>query len=164
MAGNADNIILGAAQVFIDGVDIGFTKGGTTVRHEPTFVDVMADQAVGVVRKFRSEERLFVTTTLLEVTLEQLRKSFMYPNANLVANTLTLGYNDSCFIDEVAITLIGSGPGSGGVCGVRTFTFPKAVTFGTREYNMTREEETAFEVEFEVLKSNNGTFGTIVDA
>ena len=29
---------------------------------------------------------------------------------------------------------------------------------------MMREEETAFEVEFEVLKNSSGTFGTIVDA
>ena len=160
MAGDANNIIIGAAQVSINGSDVGFTKGGTRVRYEPEFVDIMADQAVGVVRKARSLERMYVVTTVLEVTLEIIRLAFMQPAANLSGSTLTLGYNDSCWTDEVAITLVGVSPG----CGTRTFTFGKAVTFGTREYAMTREEETAFEIEFEVLKDASGVFGTIVDS
>jgi len=157
---NADNIIIGAAQVSIGGSDVGYTKGGVTVRYEPEFVDVIADQAVGVVRKGRSLERMYVMTTLLEVTLNQIRLAFMQPQANLSGQTLTLGYDDSCWVDEVAIVLVGVGPS----CGTRTFTFSKCVTFGTREYTMQREEETAFEVEFEILKDSNGAFGTIVDS
>lgn len=160
MAGNADNIIIGAAQVSIGGSDVGYTKGGTRVRYEPTFIDVEADQAAGVVRKARSGERLYVVTTLLEVTLNLIRIAFMQPLANLSGSTLTLGYNDACWTDEQAITLVGVSPG----CGTRTFTFAKCVTFGNREYAMQRDEETAFEVEFEVLKDSNGNFGTIVDS
>ncbi len=63
-------------------------------------------------------------------------------------------------MDEVAITLVGTGLN----CGTRTFTFPKAVTFGEREYTMQREEPVQFEVEFEILKDANGEFGTIVDS
>jgi len=157
---DANNIVIGAAQVLVDAVDVGYTTGGATVRYEQEQVEVMADQAVGVVRKARSSERMFVTTTLLEVTLEQLRQAFMLPEASLVGGTtLTLGYNDSCWVDEVAITLIGSSPG----CGTRTWTLPRCVTFGEREYNMQREEATAFEVEFEILKDSSGNFGTIID-
>lgn len=160
MAGNADNIIVSSAQVLLDGVDIGFTKGGTTVRYEQEQVDVIADQVAGVVRKFRSLERMFITTTVLEVTLEQLRRAFMLPLASLQGGTsLTLGYNDTCFVDEVLITLIAKSPG----CGTRTWIFNKCVTFGEREYNMQREEETAFEVEFEALKDSAGLFGSVVD-
>ncbi len=160
MAGVATNIIIGAAEVQIDAVDVGYTKGGVTVRYEPEFIDVMADQAVGVVRKARSLERLFIQTTLLEVTLAQIRRAFMQPSVNLVGSTLTLGYNNSCWVEELVITLIGVGPG----CGTRTWSFSKCVTFGTREYTMQREEETAFEVEFEALKDSNGNFGTVVDS
>lgn len=160
MAGNADNIIIGAAQVFVGGVDVGFTKGGTSVRYEMEQIEVMADQAVGVVRKARSLERMYVSTTLLEVTLEQLRTAFMQPTANLSGATLTVGYNDSCWVDEVALSLVSSSPS----CGTRTWSFAKCVTFGEREYNMQREEEVAFEVEFEVLKNADGEFGTVVDS
>lgn len=158
--GNANNIIIGAAAVSIGGTDVGFTTGGAAVRYEPTFIDVEADQAVGVVRKGRSLERMYVTTTLLEVTLEQIRLAMMQPAGNLAGNTLTLGYNNSCWTDEVAIILTGVGPN----CGTRTFTFSKCVAMGNREYNMSREEPVQFEVEFEVLKDTNGNFGTIVDS
>lgn len=160
MAGDANNIIIGAAEIAIDGTDVGFTKGGCTVRYAQEQVEVEADQAVGVVRKARKLERMYVKTTLLEVTLQQIRKAFMQPAANLSGSTLTLGYNNSCWVDEVALVLVGVAPG----CGVRTFTFGKCVTFGEREYNMKRDEETAFEVEFECLKDSNGHFGTIVDS
>lgn len=160
MSGNSDNIIVGAADVSIGGSDIGFTKGGVVVRYEPTFLEVMADQAVGVVRKARTSERVYVVTTLLEVTLERMRQAFMQPSANLVGDTLTLGYNSACWVEELAIVLVGVSPG----CGTRTFSFSKCVAMGTREYNMKRDEETAFQVEFEVLKDSNGHFGTIIDS
>ena len=74
--------------------------------------------------------------------------------------TLTIGYNNSCWTDELAIILVGPGPN----CGTRTATFAKCVSMGTREYNMQREEATVLEVEFEVLKQTDGSFGTIVDS
>ena len=160
MAGDADNIIVGAANISIDGSDVGFTKGGTTVQYEPEFLDIFADQAVGVVQKTRTAERLFVVTTLLEVTLERIRQAFMPPSQNLSGQTLTLKYNNTCWVDELSIVLTGSSPG----CGTRTFTFGKCIAMGTQKYIMSREEETAFELELEVLKDANGQFGTIVDS
>ena len=157
---DANNIIVGAANVLIDGVDVGYTKGGVQVRYEPEFIDVMADQAVGVVRKARSLERMYVQTTLLEVTLSQIRRAFMQPSAQLVGSSLTLGYNNACWVEELAITLVGNSPS----CGTRTWIFSKCVTFGSREYNMKREEETSFEVEFEILKDSLGHFGTVTDS
>ena len=160
MAGNADNVIVGAADISIGGSDVGFTKGGVTVRYEPEFLAIKADQAVGTVRKARTDESMFVKTQLLEVTLERIRQAFMQPSDQLVGNTLTLGYNNACWVEELAVVLTGSSPG----CGTRTFTFTKCITMGTREYNMQRDAETAFEVEFEILKAADGTFGTIIDS
>jgi len=162
MAGNSNNIIVGSAQVLLDSVDVGFTIGGTTVRYEPEVREVFADQAVGVVRKARTSERMFVTTTMLEVTLVQLRRAFMLPQANYSSgtSTLTLGYNSACWVEEFELILIGVGP----TCGTRTWTFGTVTTLNQKEYNMTREEETAFEVEFECLKNASGNFGTVVDS
>ncbi len=160
MAGNSDNIIVGAADLSINGEDVGFTKGGVVVRYEPEFLDVMADQAVGVVRKARTNERVYITTTLLEITLERIRQAFMQPSSQLTGNTLILGYNNACWIEELAIIITGVSPG----CGTRTFTFGRCVTMGQREYAMKRDEETAFEVEFEVMKDANGHFGSIIDS
>lgn len=159
MVGNADYILVGAAVVSIEGTDVGYTKGGTTIRYEPEYIDVMADQAVGVVRKARSLERLYIVTTLLEMTLHNLRRAFMLPAASLATSTLTLGYNDACWVDDVILTIVGKGP----VCGTRTYTFDRCVTFGTREISMKREEEQAFEISFEALKDSSGNFGRVVD-
>ena len=156
---NANNIIIGAASVSVGGTDIGFTQGGTIWRHESTFIDVEADQAVGTVRKGRSLEKMFVVTNMLEVTLANLRMAMMQPAGNLSGSTLTLGYNNSCWTDELQIILTGPGPN----CGTRTATFVRCVAMGNREYNMQRENATVLEVEFEVMKQNDGTFGTIVD-
>ena len=161
MAGNPDNIIIGAAVVSVAGTDIGYTRGGTTVRYESTSVDVDADQANGIVRKARAMERMYVSFNLLEVSLEQMRIAMMFPSASLVGgNTLTFGYNGSCWTDEVALSLVGAGPS----CGTRTFTFPKAVSLGTREYKMMRDAPVEFTVEFEVLKDASGNFGTAIDS
>lgn len=158
--GDSNNILIGAATVSVGGSDVGFTSGGTTVRYEPEVRDIMADQALGVVRKVRTAERLYVVTTFLESTLANLRRAFMVPAANLVGSTLTLGYHQASFVDELAIILVGSAPGNG----TRTFTFSKCVSLNSKEIALSREEETAYEVEFEVLKTGTPLrFGTIVD-
>jgi len=156
---SSDNILIGAAQISLDGVDLGYTKGGTMLRYEPTFVEVEADQAVGVVKRGRANERFYIVTTLLEITLENLRIAFMLPSASLSGSTLTLGYNNSCWVDEHALVLVGEAPS----CATRTVTITKAITFNNKEYNMQRDEESGIEVEFECLKDSNGEFGTIVD-
>lgn len=160
MAVNANNILVGAATVSLNGADIGYTRGGTTVRYESTPVDVDADQANGIVRKGRAMERTYVVIRMLEVSLEQLRLAMMLPSANLSGSTLTLGYNGSCWTDEVSVSLVGPGPS----CGTRTFAFTKGVSMGTREYTMTRDNPVEYEVELEVLKDSSGNFGTVIDS
>ena len=163
MAGNADNILIGAATVSLNGTDVGYTKNGQAVRYKPEFVNVVADQANGVVRKSRSQESMFVKFTLLEVTLENLRIAMMQKTGALTASAtvLTIGTNDSCFVDETEIILVG--PSSD--CGTRTFTFTRCIiTDAERVYEMKRDQEVMFEMEFEVLKNSAGEFGTVVDA
>jgi len=49
-------------------------------------------------------------------------------------------------------------------CAARTITFPTVVAVGEKEYAMSKEDPVQFEVEFEVLKAADGSFGTMVDA
>ena len=39
----------------------------------------------------------------------------------------------------------------------------RAITINNKEYNMSKDEESGIEVEFECLKDSSGNFGTIVD-
>jgi len=157
-----ENIILGAACICIDGVDVGLTTGGVTVRYDREFLDVEADQINGIARKGVQLERMFITTTLLEAALPQLQVAFGLPLANLTsATTLCLGYNNSCYLAEHQVAIFGPGPS----CGCRTFTFDRVVSASTSiEYTMSRSQEVQVEVEFEVLKDCNSTcFGIITD-
>jgi len=159
---NPDNIIVGGATLCVDGTFFGLTTGGTTIRQESEYGEVIADQFNGVVKKFRSLERFFIATTLLEVTLDKLLVAFGYPTANLTsATSLLLGYNSSCFQNEKELVVKGAGPG----CGCRTFVFDRVTNVQTTvEYQMFRDQATQLAVEFEALKScPDGYFGMVVD-
>ncbi len=161
MPGNAQNIIQGPATVLLNGNDIGYTNGGVTVRYSPEYNDVMADQAVGTVKKFRTSEKMFVTFNLLEATLDLLRICWGQPTANVSGSYYYLGYNDSCSVAEHTLKLIGKGPS----CGPRSFNFYRVVSVNEGSYMMGRENPTEIEVEFECLKdsANNDRFGWIAN-
>lgn len=148
--GNAANIIVGPANIEVDFVDLGYTKGGIAIRHEKSFVDVEADQVVGTVYKALSSEKMFVKTTLLEATDDNLKIAW-----NMASGSL----NNVAEAIEHNVKVIGKNPGSGG--GTRTFEFTRCVQISDAEMNMTREEESSLEVEFEALKACDNTFGNL---
>jgi len=156
-----NNIIVGSATLCVDGSDLGLTTGGINIRFERTFVEIAADQVVGIVSRRLESERVFISTMLLENTLENLRIVFGYPTANLTGGTkLCLGYNSSCGLNEHSITVKGKGPG----CGCRTFVFDRASSVSSPEYNMQLTQEVQLAVEFEVFKDvATGEFGCIYD-
>lgn len=157
---NENNLVLGAATISLDGVDVGHTMGGATVRYDSTLVEMESDQSNGVVRLARSGEKMFVTFTLQEMTLANLRRAFMLPAASLVGSTLTLGYNGTCWMDEPEIVLVGPSPS----CGTRTITLDRcSPTAKSKEYKMMRTEQSVMELEYMALKNSSGNFGTIVD-
>lgn len=156
------NVIVGAGFLCADGVSLGLTTGGTTIRQESEFGEIIADQFNGVALKYRSIERFYISTSLLEVTLDKLMMAFGYPATNLVSSTvLTLGYNSACFQNEKELVVKGPGPG----CGCRTFIFDRVSNVQTTvEYQMFRDQATALPIEFEALKScPEGVFGTVID-
>jgi hypothetical protein len=157
---DADNILIGAGTIEIDGTDIGYTKGGVKVSYKRSMVDVEADQAAGVVRKARSLERAMISFNLLEVSLEQLRIAMMQPSGNLVGDTLTVGYDNGCWVDEHEIVITGPAPG----CTDRVFTFPRCVSEGDVDYEMKRDSETAVQMQFEAMKDTDGVLYTVEDA
>jgi hypothetical protein len=160
---NADNIIIGAATVYLDTVDVGYTKDGASIRNEREYVDVMADQAVGVVKKGRKSERMYVRTTFLEITLARLMAAWDQPlPANNSGSYYYMGYSNSCDVVEHTLKLIGSGPS----CGTRSFLFHRVVGISEAEYKMERENEVGLVVEFECLKDpdNNNKFGWVLDS
>lgn len=159
---NSANIIIGPATIYLNNIDIGFTMGGCVISNTREYVDVKADQAVGTVKKGRSDETMTVSFTLLEITLQTLSIAWDQPVGNMSGNGYYyLGYEDSCSIYTHSLKLVGKSPG----CGVRVFNFFECIQIGDAEYSMSRENPTGLEVEFEVLKSssNNNKFGWVLD-
>lgn len=160
MAANSSNIVVGAATITVNGTDVGYTRDGVQIRHASDFTDIMADQANGVVKKFRNAERMFIKFTMLEITLENLKLACMQPDQNLSGSTLTFGYNDACWVAENNIVIVGKGPS----CGTRTWNATKCVITGERSIEQKRDEPQVLEVEFEVLKNSSGNFLTCTNS
>lgn len=148
--GSSSNVVQGSATLSINSVDVGFTKDGVRTRAEREYLDVAADQQVGLVKKPKTMERMFVETTLLEATLANLYRAW-----DMDINTL-----GSTAENEVALEIVGKAP----LNGTRTISLDRAVSIGAAELNYSREEEAALEVQFECLKNNAGLFGTLADS
>jgi hypothetical protein len=169
MAGNDNNITMGSATVCVGGTDIGYTQGGTKIRYTPTYVEVEADQAFGVVIRRKTNERMFVDTNMLEITLDNMKNIFGFPAANSfnTGKCLYLGYSDPCSNQEVAITV--AAPGLD--CCVRKWYFPRAISVTEAELNFQRDTPTVIAASFEILKGDigigvgakKGVFGWVCD-
>jgi hypothetical protein len=157
---DAANTLVGAGAICLDGVDIGFTEGGVVVRRDQEINNIMADQVLSPVRKFRTSETFVIATSLLEATLENLRLVYGYPDSQLSGDCLTLGYQNSCFMAEHELVIKGPGPG----CGCRTFVFDRVVAIqSSTEYQLSREDKVVLAVEFEALVNDDGTVGQVCD-
>lgn len=149
--GDAANVIIGAAIIAFDGTDLGFTKDGIKIRMEREYVDVAADQLVGLVKKGKAMEKVFVSTTLLETTLANIVVAWDQPTGSF----------GSTSVQEKALEIIGPAPGGT----TRTISLYRTVQTADGELSYSREEEASLEVEFEALKrASDQQFGTIAES
>ncbi len=161
MPGDKDKIIVGAATLLVDGVDVGFTQGGVTFRKASDTLDVEADQLAGVARKNTTFERAFVSTTMLEATLTNMRKAMNEPAAQQGGSSLIFG-SASPVVTEHTLTVTGVGPDET----TRTFTFYRAVPSEEVEHPIgMRDGVSVIPITFELLKdpANNDHFGDVVE-
>lgn len=161
MAGDHNNIVVGSAQLLVNGVDCGFTQGGISFRRSDEHVDVDADQMAGVARKVKTFERRFLSTTLLEVTRLNMLRVFAEPDENSTGSQLNIG-SATPTTREFELTVIGKGPNGG----TRTWTFYRAISVDDVDHSLgARDAPSVLPVGFELLKdsSKNNQFGVCVD-
>jgi len=160
--GNQNNIIIGAASLSIDGVDVGFTQGGVSMRKANEYVDVDADQLAGVAKKVSTFERMFVSTTMLEMTITNMLRIMNEPNSNSInGSTLAFGSGDPV-TREYELTVTGDGPSGT----TRTYTFYRAISVDEIDHMIgSREAASVLPVGFELLKdpAHANQFGFFVD-
>jgi hypothetical protein len=161
MPGDAENIIVGAASVRVNGTDVGYTQGGVTCRAAMEFLDIDADQLAGVVKKIPTFERAYLTTTMLEATIANLLIATNQPSTNSTGSSLSFGQAVPA-APEHTLTITGVAPQGG----VRTYTFYRAVVSDEVEHLIgARDNVSSVPIGFELLKdpAHDNEFGFFVD-
>jgi len=158
--GNQLNIIVGAATLKIDNVDVGFTQGGVSFRKSNEFLDVETDQLAGVARKEITMQRAFVSTTLAEATLANLQKAMAEPSAQLFSGSALSFGQGSPTVTEHVLTVTGKGPDGA----TRTYTFTRCIAVDEVDHMIgARDAASLIPIGFEVLKdpAYANTFGVL---
>lgn len=162
---SADNVLIGAGDLYVDGINVGYTRDGVTFAFERTVYDVMADQANAPVKSVKTQEVLNVSTTLLEATLENLRLVWDIPGTVQVGvgeKTLFFGGGGDQMTEHEVI-FVGNAPGGY----TRTITLWRCVSVESGEHSYQKEEETRVPATFRALedptKEPGQTLGSIVD-
>lgn len=157
---NVANIIVGAGTLSVDGKDVGGTREGVQMAREAEFLDVTADQAKAVLKKYLTGDKRFVRTSLLEPTLENLMIAWG-GTLDETSGTLRLGLVEE--LPEHELEFVGPGPAGK----TRTYNNKRAVQVGNAEHSYTKDGETLLPVEFEILADLSQTgaeWGTVTDA
>ena len=144
-----DKIIIGPAQLSIDGTNVGYTSGGVTLRKSEDYIDIEADQLKGVARKEITSERMFLNTTLLESTLENLRLAMAEATSQTWSGS-ALGFGSANpVVVEHTLTVTGKGVDGKN----RTYTFYRAVKVDEVEHMIgARDQVSQIPIGFELLK------------
>ena len=160
MSKTTSNIVIGEGDITIDGIDLGFTVDGFTLRQEQEWFDAMVDQSVGVQKKKLVRRRLFGQVNVAEGKLANLAVSYGLPSSALSGQTLTFGGADR---GVVTATFIQTGANPSGFD--RVLTFSRVVNLGNSETPFVRDGISFVPVEFEILPSVDAAdvFFTVAD-
>lgn len=160
-----DNVLIGAGELTVDGVNVGYTRDGLTFAFERETYEVEADQALSPLKTVKLRERMTIATSLLEATLENLYTVWdldYVVQTNASDKTLYFGGGSQTPSEH---ELIFTGVAPGGF--VRTITIYKAISMDSGEHSYIKSEEVRIPVTFLALeddtKSEGQKLGKIVD-
>jgi len=172
MAGNVNDrvtstpsqILQGAGQLKIDGVDVGGFEGGVQLNWAQTEVFVDSEWSLGSVDAEITNVDFQITTSLEESTLENIAIAWGLPSSSVLSGTSskTLDLNPASKMQTVGLVFEGmSGTNRDKI---RTFTVDKAVKIGSSQTVLNRGIKTVVPVTFKCLLNDSGSFGAISDS
>lgn len=162
---DADNVLIGAGVLYIDGRDVGYTRDGVTFAFEREVYEVEADQAMSPIKTIRTRERLTIATVLLEATLENLRDVWdVLGSIEITATQKELRFGGGgAQLTEHELIFTGEAPGGFD----RNVTIYKAISMEPGEHAYLKNEETRIPCTFLALEDDTypsgERLGTIVD-
>lgn len=155
MAYNKINVLVGAATIYIDDSNLGWTSEGVTLEHTSEFYNVEVDQDQYAVKSFRTKESFKIKTNLVENTLENLKIAWGIDTAIDITTTvgsrrLVLG-GTSDEAPEHTLDIYGNSPSYPGGTRQRKYHFYRvvSVTFGSLAIQKGKEQ--VIPVTFEAL-------------
>jgi len=165
---NIGNIIIGAGELEVDGVNVGFTREGVKFSYERTILEVEVDQDTSPVKHKRTASAMIVSTNLLEATLNNIKIVWGISGTTTSlgdgTTELKFGSESSCE-GETEHELWFSGPGPD--CKTRYVEIYKAYSMEAGEHTYTKAGEVVIPVVFKVLsdrtKPVGERFGRILD-
>ncbi len=83
MAITTDNILIGEGDLSLDGVALGATEGGFSLRQDQEWYDAMVDQSVGVQKKKLISRRLFGRANVAEAALANFAIGYGLPASGI---------------------------------------------------------------------------------
>jgi len=161
---NATNIIVGAANLSVDGNPVGYTKDGVTLEMSADIeiVKYVDDSIAGSMSAIKKDEKFFVSTNLSESTLANLKIAWGI-NTEIVGNTLEFGGDNT--VPEHILVFTGNAPGN---LTTRTATFYKAISVEYGRTTYRKESEVLIPIKFRILldksKAAGKQLGKIEDA
>lgn len=153
---NNINILQGAATVWVDGANIGWTRDGATLEHASENYFVEVDQELSPVKGKKIKETFRVKVNIVELTLENLKIAWAIPNSiddTTYAGFRHLGFGgDPGTLPEHVVELRSPAPGdSVEDTRQRIIHFWKAISVEFGEMIFNKTGESMVPVTFEVL-------------
>lgn len=155
MAYNKVNVLVGAATIFIDDNNLGWTSGGITIEHSSEFYGVEVDQDQYIVKSFRTKEAFKIKTNLVENTLENLKiawgiASTIDESTTPGSRRLVLGASAD-ESPEHTLDIYGNAPGHPGGTRQRKVHFYRVVSVEFGSLVIEKNKEQVIPVTFEAL-------------
>ncbi len=165
-----------------DWLSVGYTSEGAELSFEPDYGEVQVDQLLDVAKIFKQGQRVMLSTTFAEATLENfliaiggkasdLSGTVSSPVQSVNLNGGALGYSPV----ERSLCLVGPGPDQKKTDAVknnveRVYIAYRALSMETVTVGVRRNEATVFPVTFRLLASStneapdgNASYGKIID-
>jgi len=148
------NIIIGAATLKLDGVDVGAISGGLSITKSTDVYNVEVDNVRAAVKYVPVKENFSIKTNLAEATLNNIRLVWNIPSNKLTTGVLQLGLSTGLVEHTLEVT----GIAPNGL--TRVYRAFRAISVRPSEHAYLRTKETLIPVEFDILPDLTQAIGT----